>query len=108
MMEHPNQRTIRFQLGVVVATYSEKKLLGIQACTRCNSKTQFNLICWRRLLQGVFFGHFGRTGGINLECPNLRSFHGAADVKTGYSSKAIGSERADEKTNVTLPVVYKL
>ena len=29
-------------------------------------------------------------------------------MKTGHGQKAIGSERADKKTDVTLPIVQKL
>ena len=72
MMEHANQRTICFQLGVVVAAHAEKESLGIQSCTRRNSKAQFHLIFRRRLFQGVLFGQFGRARRVNLECLDLR------------------------------------
>ncbi len=62
MMKLSNQRTISFQLPMIVRPQTEKHTLGGQLRTGGDRQAQLHLIFCRGMLQRIFLLHLGGPG----------------------------------------------
>src|SRR5580698_2639215 len=109
MMNLSNQRSIGFQLLVIIRGQTEEHGFRGKLCTRSDRQAQLDVILRRRMLQRILLCHLSRSGRIDLVGGRTGCIPGSAGkVKTQNGEKPLRSQRAKKQALMTSAIVDEL